>query len=317
MNTIAKHRVVSVAGVPEDLERRIGMAAKLLAGSGMEVVLAPWDGSRRALLVAGLDDAWGQAAASVARRRGDCVLGVAANAPAESAGFPVVSPSIQVADLTRALRGLLERRAATPAGAQIAAAGPAPQSVGGMLAAWVPAWRTNDDFAISADAVTLVVRRMGGRVFAAQADDFAAARAAFVRSAWTTRGASAGDLALGQSCGIDEFLVTACLAHAQRLPVVRGDCRLEAWPDLGAMHDVEDAMRMASVLSKRPLSVTELASRCGVSPERANAFVWAVRAAGLLAREPDVVVTSSPISVAARAVVTRLARRFGLRFGTA
>jgi hypothetical protein len=311
---MTKRVVIAIAAVPQEFERRLAMASKLLAASAFDVVLQPWDGSRHALLVADADDAYGRSALDVATRRQDPVLRLSRNAATAS-----VAHDVQIAELTHLLRKLLDAPLeAKPERVNGHQASPA---LGGLLAAWQEPWRSGTDFALVSGAFTLVVRHKESRVVARSHSDFAAVRARFAREAWSVaydaRHLDAGHADLWQS--VDAFLIEGCVASEADLPPLEGSFRLASWPDTGTLHDGEDVMRLAAAMSRASLSVSELALRCRVSKARANAFCWAMRTSGLAAAQASASVaaplrqaadTGGPISI-----VARLARRFGLNFG--
>jgi len=309
---MTKKVVISTAAVPQEFERRLVMASRLLAASEFEVTLQPWDGSRHELLVADIDDAYGRAAVNVAARRGDTILRLSH----DRAGA-VVAHDVQIAELTHVLRKSLGEMPATKNGHAH------PRGVhqpGGLLDVWQAPWRGGEDFAAVSGAFTLVVRRKQSRVVARSHADLAAARTRFTRETWTITtdalhmDAGAGDL--WQS--VDAFLIESCVANENDLPPLEGAFRLDAWPDTGTLHDGEDLLRIAAALTKRTHTVAELALRCRVGNARANAFCWAASAGGLLAaqsanaKEPRKREAAAP---GALSIVARLARRFGLNFG--
>ena len=79
------------------------------------------------------------------------------------------------------------------------------------------------------------------------------------------------------------------------------------------------ALRLSAILVRGSASVDELASRCQIERSKVNAFFWAMRAGGLLSAEgavPATVRREEPPPAPALSIVSRLARRFGLLFGS-
>ena len=308
---------LSMAGIDESLELRVTMAAQLLGASRITAQIAPWDGMRRDILVADVSDAYGRAAYGVARRRGDAVLALSRSGSPLEDGTPTLATSAQVVELQQRLRelALLVRPGA-------AAAAPPEATVDGLLGLCVGTGANGTDFVARSGSHSVVVRRAASRIVARSHSDLAAAKATFLGFPWTARAVIREDLAPVDdlvSHSLDAFLIGACEAHERKLPSLGPSRhRLAHWPDLGTLADNTDAMRLSGYLMRNAASVDELVARCQVDRIRANAFCWAMRAGGLLTSEgsPLIPARQETSDDAPRSIIARLARRFGLMFGT-
>jgi len=309
---------VCAVGLNAEMERRISMATRLLGASGIDATSVPWDGTRRDVLVANLDDAYASAAVAVALRRGDTVVAVS-HAPIADSRVLSINGLLQTAELTKMLRELLlsgNKAVALPHGVtRGAAAHPRMQ----LLSACIE--QSGAAFLATTESITLVIGRETSRVMARRAADFDVAAARLLAAVWIVTplvGAyfGAGDAVLTQS--LDAFLIRACESNEQALPALAEQRhRLSGWPDLGALPENTAAMRLASALVKRDRSPEELSRQCNVTLARANAFCWAMRAAGMLV-SGDAAKPASPtrrLSASMQLIVERLGRRFGLRSG--
>ena len=275
------------AALDDAQERRVRLAAPLLAAHGLTVAVSPWDGTRCAGVVLRAGDAYGERVRDLAQRRGVPVvaLGDAADA--------------SVACLVAALRGAFaDRDAACADNALVVVAGDAHRGCD-LVATF------------RARAVTLSIST--GRVFAHDAGDLAAARDALGESGWrftpapSTRGASA------VSSSLDAFLLLGALRAKSRLPAYADDTvRLRDWPDLASAPDARVGLVVARALiaAARPTRSLALAD---VAPADVNACLWAFRASDLLERAPhDAPCAAATLAAPRHSLLARLAARFGL-----
>ena len=95
------------AGLGEDAEQRIRLAASAMAAHHFKVLVSPWDGPRCSVLVADAGDAYGRAAMSTALRRGTPVLALAADANAAEGNATWVQKAAPIPVLVKAIEQCL------------------------------------------------------------------------------------------------------------------------------------------------------------------------------------------------------------------
>src|SRR5699024_2884916 len=121
------------------------------------------------------------------------------------------------------------------------------------------------------------------------------------------------------------FLLQA--AHDVRTqlpPIGPGQYTLEHWPDLGAVPEFIDALRVARALLTKAHDVDAIASRGRLDKATANAYLWAYHAANLLQLDNSQVVHDTPMTPQRQpaslhkrsGLFARLAARFGLSHNT-
>lgn len=311
---MSKQLTVSVAAISAEFERRMQMASRLLAAYKLEVSIQPWDGIRRDLLLANVDDAYGRNACAIADRRGDLVLKVSMD-PTQQANANQINVNIPVAELTRILKAMLQTSPSSTHTADILM----PSLDGlGLPGVWRQEWSADRDFSVSHGNIVLVILRQKSLVVCRSPEDSSAAKEAFLSTPWVAERApqlmpSHGD---GLEKPVDVFLLESCVANEDRLPLLEGRLALASWPDLGALANCEDMLRLAAALSARSRSTQDLAERCSVSGARANAFCWAMYLGGLLTSEQQPFKRpANRASADTRSIVSRLAKRFGMFVG--
>ena len=311
---------LSLVALGADIERRIMMATQLLAAHGVAVRVRAWDGTRSHLVIANADDVYGRNALEQVRRRGGNVLAVSNKNSAEP---QAVAPTIQVADLVERLKNALER---APAAQPEAAPAPVvtapaaeldPTQIGGLLQVCLQAAEDQSDILASTGPWQILLRRGASRIAAQAHSDLLAARTRLVAETWETRALSRPEalaMKMEVTQSLDAFLITGCEQIIDDLPPLPGDSyQLSNWPDLGTLPNHEAALKLSAALVKQPWNIRSLATQCGVSPARANAFCWAMLGSGLLQSHLNIVSTpAASTPVASPNILSRLARRFGL-----
>ncbi len=297
---------ISVLGLDAEVQQRVGMAANLLAASGIKALLMPWDGTRRDLLIANASDAYASSALALMRRRGGKSLLIGAATDDAGDSLPT---SVQVTELVRRIQHLL----AQTAPAEVTA--PVQTGISGLLALCADPANVGRDIHARSGPFTIVIQRRASRVLALSHSDLALAQSRLINARWELQDdGSLPDKPLEVSRGLDEFLIRGCEAVEQQLPRLTGSYALSAWPDLGTLPDHTDALRMSAALVRKSWSIDELALSCKVEPLRANAFCWAMLGAGLLLSSSPPPLYGDAVAAprASKSILSRLARRFGL-----
>ncbi|QBB71534.1 hypothetical protein ELE36_14860 [Pseudolysobacter antarcticus] len=313
---MAQQITVSLVGLESNIERRVGMAIDLLAASGIKARILPWDGTRRDIVIADIDDAYGRSAVSLTQRRKDPLLAISASSTSSADAIPVVLATAQIAELSRRIKEIIQPTAAP------AENGSGESSVGGLLKLCVDHDNRKGDLLAKSGPFSILIRFEASRVMANSHSDLAAARSRLLSGTWTAQAITSDKAMPAHSAitrSLDAFLIDACEAVEQDLPML-GDTRyrIPTWPDMGILTDDTSALRLSSALTRSSLSVADLARRCNVDVIRANAFCWAMRTSGLLMSDAIAAPEQESVRLAEKisgSLFSRLARRFNLSFG--
>lgn len=299
---------ISTAGLPDDMQRRVAMAATLLASSGIRARIQPWVDARGGMLIADTDDIAGRSAVSRARRQGLPTIIVTASGQSAWKDVPTFAAATQVADLVRHIKEV-----AFP-GQDDAAAD---AEISGLLRICTAADAdAHAPLYVACGTLMVQLRKHASRIHAARHGDLLAAQTRLLDDSWKLeRIAALPPEPMEAAASLDVFLTQACQQHEARLPPLAGSAySLATWPDLGGLPNDLDALRMSAALVRDAWSVDGLARHCDVSTQRANGFCTAMLASGLLELDasPVPVNTAPSMRTFASPLLSRLAQRFGL-----
>lgn len=314
---MAQQITVSLVGLESNVERRVSMAIELLAASGIEARIVPWDGTRRDIVIADIDDAYGRSAVSLTQRRKDPLLAVSAAPTSNVDPAQVVLVTAQIAELSRRIKEIVQ-----PSSTPIEnVAGES--AIAGLLKLCMDHDNRKGDLLARSGPFSILIRFEASRVMANSHSDLAAARSRLLSDTWTGQAITSDKSITAHSAitrSLDAFLIDACEAAEHDLPIIRNTrYRLQTWPDMGILTDHTSALRLSSALTRSSLSVADLAQRCNVDMMRANAFCWATRASGLLLSDAVQLPAQNRPMAAEKisgSLLSRLARRFNFTFGS-
>lgn len=294
---------VRIAALRAPDERRLRLAAPLLAAHGKSARVSDWDGTRCHAVAVAADDAYGRRVLEAAVRRQIPVL-VMSGAPPEASGAVAVSGET-VAGLVATLNRL------GPAGYAVlpGTADAVDPGVSGLLALAGAAFKGRDVRAIQGGR-SVTLRPSSGRVSASSLSDLLSAQDAFVGGGWSFQANPSKADDGHVFAGLEAFLLRSALKNRERLPAFADDpLRLRAWPDLGGAAESVVALRVAASLRRAPHR-RSLLTTLFAAPE-VNACLWAFAASNLLTPAQSAVAVPPP-KPAPRSALGRIAARFGL-----
>jgi len=305
------HIQIDVAGVPDELRPRLSLACGLLAADQLQVDMQTWQGRHCDVLVVDMQSGYGRLAYEVAKRRGLLVLGFGFE------GHDIGTPGLcrldrqaPVAAIARALKGMLLPFTAVEKSA-----------VPGLLDICMRETGCPTDLLARQGNVAVILRPTAGRIHARSVSDLLAAEARLLNIGWfwsLTSDATRDEANWHITRSLDSFLVIACRRYHARLPLLADRTfRLKRWPDIVALADDVDSLRLAALLHQSPWSVRELAQHTGMGITLVNAFCWAALAGGAMTSDESQVVALSTrrMPQPAPSILQRVARHFGLKFG--
>lgn len=307
---------IRTAALDDDVERRVRLAANLLAAYRLQARVSAWDGTRCHLLVAAADDQYGRQAIALASRRGTPVVALASDATTEVAGnVTTLSMFSPAPALARVITGYLsDTRTA------IAETPLAPVAEVGVCRLSSPPLRGHA-VDVSAHGRMAQLRPEVGRAYALSHSDLLAAADALAGTTAVLDPVVRPTAVDGQavSTSLEGLLVRAALRACERLPPFpSGTYSLEGWPDLGMLPEAVGALTLSKKLLRAPSALEDLMQdpAIGLEPLEIQACLWAFSAADLLKRNeatPRPAIAPAPPPEPERAGLWRsLARRFGL-----
>lgn len=317
------------AGLNNDQEQRVRIAAGALAANRIVASASPWDGTRCDLVLVHADDGYGQHVMQIARRRGVEVIALSAMRTGREPGISWVREDSSAAALARHMAPLLLGEGApespSEASGEMLAARASEAPPGNASEAALV--RLSEDLSLAGKDVeariagrTVFLLRSSGRVLSATLSDQFATRDRLGEAGWQFRPARKGAVdstRFEYSGSLEAFLLTGALQNARQLPRFPAQpCSLQDWPDLGTTPDAIDALRVVQALQSRALTPATIASECRLDLAYVSACLWAFAAAGLLQRSPHgaaaAVPVASPMAKPVLGVFARLAAHFGL-----
>ncbi len=301
------------AGLSEQSEQRLRLACKLMDAHQVRPSISPWDGTRCDVLVAATQDAYGQRAMEIAKRRGTLILAFGPDTPAQTPGISFVDEDSPVLKIVQELMALLQTQTASGVGANAFGAW-------GLCRLAMDASLQGQDIQATLGKSTIYLLPSTGRVVAPSRSELVIASENLGKSGWffsPREGQAVGSMSLS----LDSFYMTAALKAQAELPAFPdGHYQLEDWPDLGGASELIHALRVAQHLIKQPLSPEALVSLCHIALGEVSACFWAYQASGLLRKSEG----AAPLPPSATTAVgqpnkpsgglfEKLAARFGLR----
>ena len=317
------------AGLKQDQEQRVRIAAGALAANSIVASASPWDGTRCDLVLLHADDGYGQHVMQIARRRGVEVIALSATRTGREPGVNWIREDSSAAVLARQMAALLlgDRAPESPSEAAGEAAAASASEVPASNASEVALVRLSEDPSLAGKDVeariagrTVFLLPSSGRVLSATLSDQFATRDRLGEAGWQFRPARKGDIESNRfefSGSLEAFLLQGALQQARQLPRFPAQpCSLQDWPDLGTTPDAVDALRVVQALQSRALTPATIASECRLDPAYVSACLWAFAAAGLLHRSPHGAAAAMPVTTPMAkpvlGVFARLAAHFGL-----
>ncbi|KGI77515.1 hypothetical protein [Oleiagrimonas soli] len=300
---------IRIAALSQAFEQRLRIAASLLGAYKINMQVDAWNGTRCHLLIAAGDDLYGQKALDIAHRRGTAVLAV--GAAVNDAEYPVIGRDAAAVDIARRMRELLKPTTFAPTAKPDDAAT-------ALHALFDGAWR-HRPVDVLLDRRVVYLRPQTGRIFAATHSDLLAIQQALAEDS--------GELGLRAPEALPEHAISSSLeayllhiAHAanEKLPPYPdGRYHLKAWPDLGSVPALRDAMAVVARLTQGPTSPSELETALNGSPAASliRPSLWAFSAAGLLQADAVAPQTAPrPVADARKqGIWASIARHFGLK----
>ncbi len=310
------HYDIRTAALCDDSEKRVRLAAKLLAAYKINARVAPWDGTRCHLLVAAGDDAYGAQAMALARKRGTPVLSMLPEVPAPAPGQDAqgdVARDVPAARLVKLLADLLG--AGTDAGD---ATEPDPNDR--LPCVLASARHRGKRVTVSSGSVSVLIDPDSGRAYAPTHSDLLHAQDNFCKTGWTVAPGNTANFVLAQCAfaGLEPFLIAATQRGQHLLPEYpAGHYRLDAWPDFGSLPSMAKLMHIASTLTTESATPRQLETTKGrtTSAPEVGALLWALAAANLLKTadpEPAMAAAASSRKSPRNGIWGAIARRFGL-----
>ncbi len=308
------HYDIRTAALCDDSEKRVRLAAKLLAAYKINARVGAWDGTRCHLLVAAGEDAYGAQAMALARKRGTPVVTMLRDgAPPGRHGDHAVACDEPAARLVKLLFELLE----SGTGTEETTDSDTQERLPCVLAS--PPHR-GKRVTIALGSVSVLIDPDSGRAYAPTHSDLLHAQDNFCKPGWTVSHGNAANLVPAQCAfaGLEPFLIAATQRGRQLLPPYpTGHYRLETWPDFGSLPSMARLMHLASALTADSCTPTALESAMGrtTSASEVGALLWALAASDLLqSAGPDPrVATAIPSRKPSRTGIWgAIARRFGL-----
>jgi hypothetical protein len=310
------HYDIRTAALCDDSEKRVKLAAKLLAAYKINARVDPWDGTRCHLVVAAGDDAYGVQAMAIARRRGTPVLSMLPGATGPGTdGQGDVACDIPAARLVKWLAELLEGRA------------DAEDAAGPDIQDRLPCLLASNRYrgkrvTIASGSVSVLIDPQSGRAYAPTHSDLLHAQDNFCKAGWTVTHGNTANFVLAQCAfaGLEPFMIAATQRGRQLLPEYpAGHYRLDTWPDFGSLPSMAKLMHIVSTLTTDSSTPQQLESAKGKTTSRAevDALLWALAAVDLLKTAGSGPAaanasTASPRKPARSGIWGAIARRFGL-----
>ncbi len=276
----------------------------------MRPSISPWDGTRCDLLVAGAQDAYGQRAMDIAKRRGTPILAFGPDETAKTPGICFLPEGSPVLMIVQELTALLQTPAPNEAGANSFGAW-------GLCRLAMDASLQGRDLRATLGQCTIELLPSTGRVVAPSHSELVIASENLGKSGWFFS-PKEGQALGAASLSLDSFYMTAALKASAQLPSFPGGrYQLEDWPDLGGVSESIHALRMAQHLLRQAHDQEELAAQCHIAPSEVSAGLWAYQASGLLRKTRDEAPSATTIrhqpAKPERGLFEKIAARFGLR----
>lgn len=321
---------VRYAGLDQDTERRVRLAALGLAVRGVHATASPWDGTRCDLLVANPADGYGRHVVEIARRRTISVVAIGSSSVDATKGFFHVASTASDGALVDALHAASTKmpRESTRAAERPALRGQveafsAASSGGGETCALV---RLGSDAALARQDVeasirgrTLWLLPSAGRVLTTSLSDQMGARERLAESGWEFK---VLQKRLGMDppgeigTSLDAFYLQGALKRPASLPPVPAERYvLRMWPDLGAAPDLIDALKVVRALQRNDATPAEMSESTSLPLPIVSACLWAFLASGAVAKnteDPAMPSFAPPQARSNGGLISRIAARFGL-----
>lgn len=306
---------IRTAALDELAEQRVRLAVSLLPAYQLRARVGSWDGTRCHLLVAAAGDAYGRQVLRLASRRGTPVI-----AFGEQAGeldLEPVDPLSTAPALARTMLARLKKPAphAPDGNDQGQASRPA-------ICRLASAPLLGKPVRILHGGRRVLLDPGAGRAYAATHADLLMVAGSMSETEWEMRPVEPSAVRPEPiSSSLEAFLLSAADRVRDSLPAFPDRrVRLEAWPDLGTVPSLTDALRIARRLIREPLTPGELRADgdLDVAPAALNACLWALAAADLLAdaapAKPADTAPAPPRRLTSK-IWASLARHFGLQSG--
>lgn len=309
------HFVIHTQALGEAMIQRLRIASNLLGAFNIKVTLDHWKGSGCDLLVACQEDKLANKSARMAREQGIQVLMMCKD-KSTCGDQPCLSTLAPVSSIARAIRQTITPRATQRDMDNV-------DAPGALHTLLDPRWRGKAVDIHYQDHVACL-RPREGRVFARSRSELDKLRQVLgeAGSESVTVHAPDTDIEAMASMSLEAFMLVVTSTSSRPLPKLPDvSFRLKAWPDLGSIPQLQEAMNLSSRLIFRHMSLEELIDDDGGNDNLhlVKACLWAFIASGLITMDSRATETDSvdpkPRGIDAprqEGVWASIARTFGL-----